>query len=104
MIYEHRTYYVLPGKTQQFVADFARVPKGLLEQYGAKLVGMWTTAVGGQSNEVTYILAFQDLEHLDQVWRLVYADPAMVAYLGEGARVRHVASKVLRPVPYSPLQ
>ncbi len=103
MIYEHRTYHVLPGKVQKFVDDFERVPKGLLEKYGATLVGMWTTAIG-DSSEVTYILTWRDLEHLNRGWQAIYSDEAMIAYLAEGARVDYVDNKVLRPVRYSPLQ
>ncbi len=104
MIYEHRTYHVLPGKTQKFVEDFERVPKKLLEQHGAQLVGMWTTMLGGQSNEIVYILGWESLDHLGRGWSAIYGEESMVAYLQEGARVDHVDNKILRPVPYSPLQ
>ncbi len=52
MIYEHRTYTVLPGKTDE---EIARVTDWfpVIEKYGAKVVaGIFQTVIG-DSNEVS---------------------------------------------------
>jgi hypothetical protein len=104
MIYEHRTYTILPGKTAEFVEAFGRIPAPLFEKYGAKIIGVWTTDIGGASNEVVYILAFQDLAQREQVFQQFRADPEYQNYRKEGVRVESIASKILRPTDYSALQ
>lgn len=104
MIYEHRTYTILPGKTAEFVEGFGRVPAPLFEKYGAKVVGVWTTDLGGLSNEVVYILAFHDLAQREQVFQQLRDTPAFQSYVREGVLVASVASKILRPTNYSALK
>lgn len=103
MIYELRTYRILPGKMAEFLEAFGRIPAPLFEKHGARLIGVWETEIG-RSNEVTYILAFDDLGHRDRVWQAYRADPDRARYMAEGVRVDHLVSKILRPVSYSPLQ
>lgn len=103
MIYEHRSYYLLPGKMQEFLEAFNQTPAKLFPKYGTKLVGFWTTEIG-QSNEVVYLLAFQDPAHRERFWRELGQDPEMQQYRQGGVRVEKVVSKILRPSAFSPLQ
>ena len=41
MVYEHRTYNILPGKMQEFVEAFGNVIVPLFEKHGAELIGAW---------------------------------------------------------------
>lgn len=103
MIYEHRTYYLLPGKLQEFVEAFAETPAKVFEKHGAKLVGFWTTDIG-QNNEVIYILAFNDMAHRDRVWQQVREDQDMIRYRQAGVRVEKIVNKIIRPSAFSPLK
>lgn len=103
MIYEHRSYYMLPGKQREFLEAFQGVPMKVFERHGAKLVGFWTT-YAGQSNEVIYLLAYPDLAAREKVWQEIDRDPDMQAYRSEPPRYSHIDVKFLRPTAFSPLQ
>lgn len=103
MIYEHRAYYMLPGKQREFLEAFERVPMKVFERHGAKLVGFWTTYIG-QSNEVIYLLSYPDLAARERIWQEIDQDAEMLAYRSEPPRTTHIEVKLLRPTTFSPLQ
>ena len=103
MIYEHRTYNILPGMMPAFVEAFGSLIVPLFEKYGAKLVGSWQTAIG-QNNEFVYILGFQDLAAQEKFWAVFRKDEQFKTYRQGGVRVAHVVNKILRPTSYSPLK
>ncbi len=103
MIYEHRTYYMLPGKLPEFLESFDRVPRKVFERHGAELVGFWTTVLG-QNNEVVYILRYPDLAARERTWAAIDKDEEMQKYRAEPIRVEHIVSKIFRPTAFSPLQ
>ena len=102
MIYEHRTYYILPGKMPEFTEAFGTIVP-LFEKHGAKLIGAWQTAIG-QNNEFVYILGFEDLKHQEKFWQDFRRDEIFQKYMQAEPRVAYVISKILRPQPYSPLK
>ena len=103
MIYEHRTYYLLPGKLPEFLTAFEGTPMKVFERHGAKLVGFWTTEIG-QSNEITYILAYNSLADMEQVKQKIGQDEEMIKYRQQPPRVEKVVAKILRPSAFSPLK
>ena len=102
MIYEHRTYNILPGKMAQYVDVFGNLFH-LFEKHGAKVIGVWQTAIG-QNNEFIYILCFEDLGHQERFWQSFRQDEEFKRYQQDEPRVAYVVSKILQPTPYSPLQ
>lgn len=103
MIYEHRTYNLLPGKMPEFVEGFGNIIVPLFAKHGAKLIGAWQTAIG-QSNEFVYILGFEDLADQERFWRVFRQDEEFKKYMQGGARVAYVVSKILAPTTFSPLK
>lgn len=107
MIYEHRVYEIMPGKMPAIHERFANVTMRLFEKHGMKVVGFWQTAVGDNS-QLVYILAFDDLNHMERAWREFTQDEewqrAKRESEKEGPLVARVRNTVLRPTPYSPLQ
>jgi len=103
MVYEHRTYNILPGKMPEFVEAFGEMIVPLFEKYGAKLVGAWQTAIG-QNNEFVYILGFKDLAEQEKFWHVFRQDEQYKAYRQGGTRVAFVISKILHATSYSPLK
>jgi hypothetical protein len=103
MIYEHRTYNILPGKMPEFVEAFGNMIVPLFEKHGAKLVGAWQTAIG-QNNEFVYILGFENLADQERFWRIFRQDEQYKKYSQSGVRVAFVMSKILNPASYSPLK
>lgn len=61
MIYELRTYQVVPGKMKNLNDRFANITLPLFEKHGMKVIGFWETAIGeATTTELIYMLAFED--------------------------------------------
>ncbi len=102
MIYEHRTYYILPGKMSAFTEAFGTMVP-LFGKHGAKFIGAWQIAIG-QSNEFVYILGFEDLKHQEKFWQDFRQDEKFKKYIQAEPRVAYIINRILRPQPYSPLK
>ena len=103
MIYEHRTYHILPGKMPEFTETFGNMLVPLFEKYGAKLIGVWQTVIG-QNDEFTYILGFDGLANQEKFWRNFRQDEQYKKYRQGAPPVSYVVSKILQPTPYSSLK
>lgn len=75
MIYELRIYHSMPGKLAALQARFRDETCALFEKHGMTNVGYWTNAVGGSSDELIYMLAFDDFAHRERAWAGFQADP-----------------------------
>lgn len=108
MIYELRTYDAAPGKMAALQARFRDHTTGSFERHGMQIIGFWTYAHGGWSNQLVYLLAFEDLADRDAKFAAFGADPdwqkARVASEAEGPLTVRIRSDLLRPTDYSPLQ
>ena len=73
MIYEHRIYTVLPGKAEEEVDRLTKWAP-VIEKHGAKIVaGIFQTVIG-DSNQVSCIIAYNDLAHCQKVWESLVED------------------------------
>lgn len=102
MIYELRTYQVVPGKMKNLNARFANITLPLFEKYNMKVIGFWETAIGeATTTELVYLLAFEDLGHYQRAWDAFISDPEWQAAkrLTEvgGPLVNVVSNKILEP-------
>lgn len=109
MIYELRTYIVVPGRMPDIEKRFCDVTLRLFAKYGMKLIGFWKTVEGGRPiDELVYVLGHESEEARDRSWAAFRSDPEWVSAKAEternGAIVARVESKALQPTPYSPLQ
>ena len=102
MIYEHRSYSLLPGKRQEFIETFEKFMPNF-DKYGAKVVGVWQTDIG-ENNEFIYILAFQNFAQREEFWNNFRKDKAFLEYQRQGPYAAKVTNKILRPTKYSPLK
>lgn len=103
MIYELRTYHVLPGKMNEYRQVFGEFVMPVFKKLGINVIGVWQTVIG-ESDEFTYMLAFDDLAQRDDKFQALAAEPAMIPYRQQPTRVSHISNKILAPQPYSPLQ
>src|SRR5438105_737367 len=106
MIYELRTYEAMPGKLAALNQQFREHTAPIFERLGMKVVGFWTYAHGGWSDQLVYMMAFEDMTDREQKWATFYADPewqAVVANRGDTPPVSRIRSDFLRPTDYSPL-
>ena len=65
MIYELRIYTANPGKMGSLQARFRDHTVKLFERHGITNVGYWMNTIGGRSDELWYMLAFEDLAQRD---------------------------------------
>jgi hypothetical protein len=107
MIYEYRAYYIVPGRMPDIQRRFRDVTMGLFTKHGIRVVGFWETVIG-ESNELVYICAYDDLAHRERAWRAFMADPewqaAKKSSEAAGPLVERVVNKIWRPTAFSPLQ
>ncbi len=108
MVYELRTYNAMPGRLPDLHKRFAEVTLGFFAKHGIRTVGFWTNELGGASDQLIYILAYDSLADREKKWGAFLADPERVAKFAEteknGPLVRRLTAQILRPTPYSPLQ
>jgi len=108
MIYEWRVYEIIPGKKKLLNERFAKHTIGLFEKHGMTVVGFWENVIGGRTNTLYYMLAFNNLDHLGTAWKNFASDPEWqeVASNSErdGPLVVSETNMVLKPTQYSPMQ
>ena len=104
MIYEHRICTVIMGKEDEFIA---RVNEYLprFEKYGAKVIGGIFRTIIGDSNEISYMLGFDDLAHHQKVWKSMAEDEDLNKMREKWAKeefpVHNIRSKILSSTEYS---
>ena len=108
MIYELRVYTCNPGMLPALNARFANHTVALFEKHGIKNIGYWTTDVGENNHELTYLIAFDDASQRTRAWDAFRDDPEWQQVFEESHRdgliVKNVRNQILTPTPYSPLQ
>ena len=108
MIHELRIYTAHPGKMGALLARFRDHTTDLFEKHGIANVGYWLNSIGGRSDELWYILGFEDLAQRDAAWAAFAADPdwrkARDESEADGPLVHHIENRILRPTDFSPLR
>ena len=108
MIYESRVYTALPGRLPALLARFENVTLGFWQKYGIRQVGFFTTTIGPNSQDLTYLLAWESLAEREQKWGAFQADPewiaARAASEADGQIVASIANTILTPTKFSALK
>ena len=108
MIHELRIYTAHPGKLAPLIARFRNHTTRLFEKHGITNVGYWTNTIGGRSDELWYMVAFEDLAHRDSAWKAFGADPEWQAARAEsekdGPLVHHIENRIMVPTDFSPIK
>ena len=108
MIFEQRTYLILPRRMEAVLARFRDHSMALLKKHGIEVVGFWTTHLGDRANaELMYICAYEDLNAREAAWASFQADPewreaARQSEL-DGPIVAQVNIKILKATDFSPI-
>ena len=107
MIYELRSYEVVPGRMPAMHARFQNHTLGFFRRHGIEVVGFWE-AIIGTSNVLHYVVRFDDLAHRERAWAAFGADPEWHRVRAESERdgpiVARIRNEIWRPAPYSPMQ
>lgn len=105
--FEYRVYEVVPGRLPALHRRFQTITMGYFEKHGITVVGFWD-AVVGTSNELHYILRWDDAAHRERAWGAFQADEGWQRDRAEterdGAIVARVRNSYWRATPYSPMQ
>ena len=103
MIYELRTYTVLPRKMQACV-DAAEKLRPCFERNGVKVVGYWTTLIG-RSECFYYLCQFENLAAREEAFEKASKDPELRKYIEEhDPMCQYEDNVILKPTSYSPMQ
>lgn len=108
MIHELRVYEVMPGKLPALNDRFENITCGMFEKHGIHVVGFWTQVVG-TSNELVYLLEFDNLGHREKAWGAFQNDPEWLEARAStereaGPLVSRIRNMILQPTSYSPMQ
>lgn len=105
MIYELRIYTTVPGRLPALLARFREKTLPLWEKHGIRQHGFWTTLVGPDSNDLTYMLAWESLAERETKWSAFQSDPEWIAARAEteknGPINARIASSFLIPTDFS---
>ena len=107
MLYEYRRYSIVPGKRSALSQRFANVTVPLWARHGIKPVGFWEPVVG-LSNELHYLLAWNDLAEREVQWSAFQADPEWISKRDESEASGPLQAKIYNelwtPTSYSQLK
>ena len=108
MLYELRTYHAMPGRLPDLNRRFAEITMDFFKKHGIQVVGFWTNELGGPSDQLLYILAWESLADREKKWSGFFSDKERLAKFAEteknGLLLRKLTAHILRPTAYSPMQ
>jgi hypothetical protein len=103
-----RTYSAMPGRLPDLHKRFAEITLNFFEKHGIRTVGFWTNELGGASDQLIYMLAWESLADREKRWAAFLGDTDRMARFAEteknGPLVRRLTAQILRPTPYSSMQ
>jgi hypothetical protein len=106
VLYEYRRYEAMPGRLPDLHRRFREITLGLWERHGIEQVGFWEASVG-VTNELHYLLRWQDMADREAKWAAFQADPewhqARAKTEANGPIVRRVENAFWAPTDYSKL-
>lgn len=105
MLYENRVYTAVPGKLPALHDRFANHTIGFFKHYGIGIMGFWTDDIG-ISNQLSYVLTFDDMGDREAKWAGVVTDTKRQEVFAEteseGPLVALAENSFMRLTPYSP--
>ncbi len=105
MIYALRIYRCVPGHQPALLSRFENETLRIWERHGIRQAGFWTTLIGKSSQEITYILAWDNMAEREKRWGAFLADPECAAVVAkkekDGQLVENISSQLLAPATFS---
>lgn len=108
MLHELRIYHCMPGRLPDLNARFVNHTLKIWERFGIRQAGFWTTVIGENSNDLTYLLEWESLAEREQKWNAFIADKEWLAVRAEteknGPLVASISNAILAPTAYSKIR
>jgi NIPSNAP len=108
VLYELRTYDVMPGKQPALLDRFGSFTSKKWVEYGIRLVGFWTPEVGVSNNQIVYMWAWESFEERTAKMSKWQSSPERAAKWAEtekdGQLVKRVNNTLLEPHNFSPME
>jgi hypothetical protein len=108
MIYEQRIYTCNPGKLPLLNKRFETVTLKLWQKHGIRPVAFFTTLVGEDANDLTYLIAWESMAEREKKWNTFAADPEWLAARAESERdgplLARIRNQFLAPTAYSEMK
>ena len=105
MIIELRIYTTLPGRLPALLARFRDHTLRIWDRHGIRQAGFWTTYIGPDANDLTYMLQWDSLAERETKWAAFLADPEWIAVRAETEKAgpinARVANSLLVPTDFS---
>jgi hypothetical protein len=105
MIYELRIYRCLPGRLPEVLKRFENPTLQIWERHGIRQVGFWTTMVGENANDLTYLLEWDSLADREKRWSAFLADAdwkaERIASEANGPLLESISNSILAPTSFS---
>lgn len=105
MIYELRVYRTLPGRLPNLLARFRDHTLRIWDRHGIRQAGFWTTLVGENSYDLTYMIAWESLAERETKWLAFQSDPewqaARAASEKDGPINGAISNQLLLPTDFS---
>lgn len=108
MIYELRLYHAMPGKMPALLRRFEEHTLKIWTRTGIRLVGFWTTLIGENNQQLTYMLAWENMAEREKLWGAFVGDAEWIDLAAESERegpiVQNIANQLLLPTAFSPMK
>ncbi len=108
MIYELRVYHAMPGKLPALVDRFRKATVRIWARIGIRPMGFWTVDIGESTNDLYYMLQWDDMTHRDRATAAFLSDPEWIAARDQsetdGPLVASVTRTILKPTDFSGLK
>ncbi len=108
MIHELRIYTPTDDNMGALLRRFRDHTLRLFDKHDIVSVGYWLNSIGGRSDELWYMLAFDDFAQREQAWAGFLADPEWLEVRrvteADGPLVHHIENRILSPTSFSPLR
>lgn len=108
MIYELRVYHAMPGKLPTLVDRFGKTTVRIWAKHDIRPVGFWTVDIGESTNDLYYMLQWDDMTHRERATAAFQGDREWITARDQseaaGPLIRSVTRTLLKPTAYSALK
>ena len=108
MIHELRAYRCMPGRLPALLSRIERHTLRIWDKHGIRPLGIWTTPGAEGDQQLTYMLAWEDMATREKRWNAFLTDPERIANLVEteqaGPLVRNISNQLLTPALVPPIR